>query len=307
MFGIGKNKFEEYIRICLDEVKGQRHVFDADVARVEGIRKEVYKDICQVMENTNDLAVYTMQNIEEESSLIHTIDEFSKELRVSVKEYDQLKEALAEQMVAVTSQVEENKHFTTPAKYLSEAPATLKQTCQTYDERLDEMAENGRKMGVLALNAAIEAGRLGDSGKQFVAAAEEIRQTAVEYEKTAQQLKEEVEANRQKIAEMEEVIMRMISLVKESNKGTTRVFKKCQDVAKLLQKSTMRDYSDDMISIRDKVVGIRNLDEEVAKCTERNKIQLSDIQEELQNQKKEMAEMESDLSHLLDTLEEQFD
>ena len=62
-----------------------------------------------------------------------------------------------------------------------------------------------------------------------------------------------------------------------------------------------------MILIRDKVVGIRNLDEEVAKCTERNKIQLSDIQEELQNQKKEMAEMESDLSHLLDTLEEQFD
>ena len=49
MFGIGKNKFEEFIRICLDEVKGQRHVFDADVTRVEGIRKEVYKDICQVI------------------------------------------------------------------------------------------------------------------------------------------------------------------------------------------------------------------------------------------------------------------
>lgn len=307
MFGIRKNKLEEYIRTCLDEIKGQRHVFDADVARVEDIRKEIYKDVCQVMENTNDLAVYTMQNIEEESALIHNIDEFSKELRTSVDEYGQFKEVLAEQMKAVTTLVEENKHFTTPAKYLSEAPAGLRQSCQVYDERLDEMAENGRKMGVLALNAAIEAGRMGDTGKQFVAAAEEIRQTAVEYEKTAQELKEEVEASRKKIAEMEDVILRMISLVKESNKGTTRIFKKCQEVAKLMQNSSMRDYSEDMISIRDKVVGIRNLDEEVAKCGERNKIQLSDIQEELQTQKKEMAELESDLSYLLDTLEEQFE
>ena len=49
---------------------------------------------------------------------------------------------------------------------------------------------------------------------------------------------------------------------------------------------------------------IRNLDEEIAKCVERSKIQMSDIQEDLQNQKHDLAEMESDLLHLLDSAEE---
>ena len=60
-----------------------------------------------------------------------------------------------------------------------------------------------------------------------------------------------------------------------------------------------------MIQIRDKVVAIRNLDEEIAKNAERSKIQLSDIQEDVQNQKQEIAEIESDLLHLLDSAEEQ--
>ena len=66
------------------------------------------------------------------------------------------------------------------------------------------------------------------------------------------------------------------------------------------------DFSEDLITIRDKVVAMRNLDEEIAKCGERNKIQLSDIQDDIQNQKQEIAEMESDLLHLLDSAEDQF-
>ena len=64
------------------------------------------------------------------------------------------------------------------------------------------------------------------------------------------------------------------------------------------------DFSEDMIQIRDKIVSIRNLDEEIAKNVERNKIQLSDIQEDIHKQKQEIAEIESDLLHLLDSAEE---
>ena len=135
-------------------------------------------------------------------------------------------------------------------------------------------------------------------------AAEEIRQTAISYEKAAMAMKEEVEASSVKIAEMEEVIMRLISLLKESNVGTAKLLKKCHETQKFVEKSSIRDFSDELIQIRDKVVSMRNLDEEIAKNAERCKIQLSDIQEDLQDQKKELAEMESDLFHLLDSAEE---
>lgn len=305
MFGNRKNKKDEQIKSVFDHIYQQRVNFETSVGQLEEGRKRIYSDVCQVMNNTNELTTHAMLNIEEESKAIHEIDAFSRELRGAVEEYSQLKNEVENQFHMATALVEENKHFTSPAKYLSEVPNTLKQSCQSYEQQLDDMTEYGKRMGVLALNAAIEAGRMGDSGKGFVMAAEEIRQTAVSYEKAAVAMKEEVEASKAKISEMEETIAHLISLMKENNVGATKLFKKCQDTQKFTEKATMRDFSDDLILIRDKVVNIRNLDEEIAKCAERNKIQLCDIQEDIQKQKQELAEMESDLLQLLDTAEEQ--
>lgn len=305
MFGNKKSKIEEQVKEVFSQVSEQRTVFETGVSQIEEGEKRIYADIYQVMENTNDLVNHAMLNIEEESTLIHSIDDFSRDLRVAVEEYGQLTQLVQQQMDAVTELVEENKHFTSPAKYLTEAPTVMKQSYESYEAQLDEMAEYGRQMGVMALNAAIEAGRIGESAKQFVAVSEEIRQTAMVYEKAASSMKEEIAASKAKIDELEEIIHRLVALTKDSNMGTTRLLKKCQETTSMVQNSSMRDFSDDMILIRDKVVGMRNMDEEVAKCGERNKIQLCDIQEEIQNQKTNLVELESDLSHLFDTAEEQ--
>lgn len=305
MFG-SKRKRDEQIKDIFDHIYQQRVNFETSVGQVESGRNRVYQDICQVMTGTNELTTHAMLNIEEESKAIYDIDAFSKALIGAVEEYGQLRIEIENQAKTATALVEDNKHFTSPAKYLSEVPVSLKQTCQSYENQLDEMTEYGKRMGVLALNAAIEAGRMGDSGKGFVLAAEEIRQTAVSYEKAAVAMKEEVETSYKKIAEMEETIAHLIALLKENNIGTAKLFKKCQETQKFMEKSSMRDFSEDLILIRDKVVNMRNLDEEIAKCAERNKIQLSDIQEDIQNQKQELAEMESDLLHLLDSAEESF-
>lgn len=305
MFGSRRNKIEGQIREFFDRIYQQRVAFETSMTQVEDGRKRVYEDICQVMTNTNQVVNNAMHNIEEESAMILSIDEFSRELKGAVDEYGKVQNELGNQLNAAASLVEENKHFTSPAKYLSEVPNNLKQSCQSYEEQLDEMTEYGKRMGVLALNAAIEAGRVGESGRQFVLAAEEIRQTAVSYEKAAVAMKEEVVASREKIAELEETILHLVSLMKDNNIGAAKLFKRCQETQKAMEQTGIRDFSDDLIMIRDRVVNMRNLDEEIAKCGERNKIQLSDIQEDIQNQKQDLAEMESDLLHLLDSAEEQ--
>jgi len=305
MFGNKKSKYEEQVKEVFTAISEKREVFETSVGEVEEISTCMHSDVCQMMENTNDLVNHAMLNVEEESILIHSMDDFSKELKQAADEYESLREALKEQLEAGTALVEDNKHYTTPAKYLTEVPNTIKEVCESYGQHLDEMAEHGKKMGVLALNAAIEAGRMGTSGKQFVDAAEEIRQTASSYEKAALSMKEELENSKEKIKELEEVVYHLVSLLKETNMGPARLMKKCQETNQLIQNSSTRDYSEDMILLRDKVIGMRNLDEEIAKIGERNKIQLSDIGEDILNQKKELAELESNISHLIDTAMEQ--
>lgn len=306
MFGSKRNKNENRIREIFDRIYQQRVTFETSLTEVEDGRERIYNDVEQVMTNTTQIVNNAMLNIEEESAMILTIDDFSRELKSSLDKYGNVQSEIVTQLKVAAALVEQNKHFTTPAKYLSEVPNTLKQSCESYEKQLDDMTEQGKQMGVLALNAAIEAGRLGESGKSFVLAAEEIRQNAVNCEKAASAMKEEVIASREKIAELEDTIQHLISLMKDNNVGTAKLFKKCHETQTFMASSEIPDFSDDLIFLRDKVVNMRNLDEEIAKCGERNKIQISDIQEDMQNQKHEIAEMESDLLHLLDSLEEQF-
>lgn len=305
MFGNKKNKIEEQINEIFSGIKEQRTGFETRVSQIESSEKSLHNDVCQIMGNANNLVNHAMLNVDEEAALIHTIDDFSRELSTAVAEYSALTEMISKQLQSVMDLVEENKHYTSPAKYLTEAPASLKQSCESYEGQLDEMAEKGRKMGVMALNAAIEAGRMGDSAKQFVAASEEIRQAALGYEKAALSMKEEIISQKARINELEEMIHHMVALTKESNMGAARLLKKSQETQNFVNQSKMRDFSEDMILIRDKVVGMRNLDEEIAKCGERNKLALSDVSEELLNQKNRVVELESDLSYLFDAAEEQ--
>lgn len=303
MFG-SKRKKAQKIKETLEQINQQRTDVENHVGQVEANRQHVYKEICEVMTNTDELMAHAMLNIEEAAKTIEDIDECSSNLTVAFEEYKQLKIEIENQRKTVTALVEENKHFTPPAKYLIDVPNDLKQSCQSYENHLDDMIEHGKHMGVLALNAAIEAGRMGESGKVFVLAAEEIRETAESYEQIALTMKEEVEASRAKIVEMEETILHLMALIKENNLGAAKLFKRSQETQKFIEKSSMRDFSEDIVLIRDKVVNMRNLEEEIAKNVERCKIQLSDIQEDVQNQKDALAETESDLFHLLDSAEE---
>ena len=305
MFGNKKNKIEEQIRDVFSQVTEQRESFEQRVSQIEAEEKHIFADVSQVLENTGELTNHAMYNIEEESALIHSIDDFSRDLRVAAEEYSQVTELVRQEMETITELVEANKHFTSPSKYLTEVPMILKQTNESYEKQLSEMAEYGRQMGVMALNAAIEAGRMGEGAKQFVNAAEEIRQTALVYERAAVTMKEELVASQAKVSELEDTIHRLVGLLKDSNMGTARLLKKCQETNNVIKNASMRDFSDDMILMRDKVVAMRNLDEEIAKCAERNQIQLCDIQDEVQAQRESVVELESDLSHLFDTAQEQ--
>ena len=305
MFGSKRIKTQK-IKETLDYITQQRENFETHIGQMEENRACVEKEIGDVMTNTDGLMTHAMLNIEEASGAISDMDAFSQTLAGVLEEYSQLKKEIVDQNQTVTALVEENKHFTTPAKYLIDVPNTWKQSCQSYEKQLDHMIDYGNRMGVLALNAAIEAGRMGEEGKNFVQVAEEIRETAESYETAALTLKEEITASHEKILEIEETIKYLIALIKGNNLAAANLFKRCQETQKFIEKSGTPDFSEDLMLIRDKIVSMRNLDEEIVKSAERSKIQLNDIKEEVQNQKAVFLEAESDVLHLLDSVEESF-
>lgn len=281
----------------LAERKGN---IDADFSETRESQKQMRVDLKQISENIKSVSEAINLNAEVAVELSHAMKEHRNALQQSEREYAGVCEKLKQQSEETERLVEENKHFTSPSKYLSELPDVLKEQNKTYLEELDEMSEYGRQMSVLALNAAIEAGRMGESGRQFVSAAEDVRTYAMKYEASARNLRKEISAQDERISELEETVRHLVSLLKDNNISTAKLMRSCQNNLKHVeQSSTVRQFSEDIAPMKELLGKIRMVEEEIIKYGERDQMQLGDIEEEIRTQEKNIQDIEDTITSFI--------
>lgn len=266
-------------------------MFHATMAEIKESHRQVEADVAQVKDNVQNAAALAAGNVEIEAGLGRAIGECRDAMLVQEEKQKKLVLDVHQLYEDSTKLVDDNKHFTTPSKYLSEFPGTLKSANQQFVEKLDRMQEYGKQMGVLALNAAIEAGRLGESGKQFVTAAEDIRSYAANYDAIIAESRTQLAESKQQIAELEEQMHHLIGLLKENNIATARLMKSCAEVTRGADAVNEAALSEALSSVVNDIVGLRNADEEIVKSEERNRMQLEDLAEEFHSQQKNQQEI----------------
>ena len=266
-------------------------MFHATMAEIKESHRQVEADVAQVKDNVQNAAALAAGNVEIEAGLGHAIGECRDAMLAQEEKQKQLVLDVHQLYEDWAKLVDDNKHFTTPSKYLSEFPGTLKSANLQFSEKLDRMQEYGKQMGVLALNAAIEAGRLGESGKQFVTAAEDIRSYAANYDAIIEESRTQLAESKQQIAELEEQMHHLIGLLKENNIATARLMKSCAEVTRGADAVNEVALSEALSSVVNDIVGLRNADEEIVKSEERNRMQLEDLAEEFHSQQKNQQEI----------------
>ncbi len=273
------------------ETGSKGEMFYATMSEIKESHRQVGADVAQVKDNVQNAASLASGNVEIEAGLGRTIGECRDAMIAQEAQMERLVADMHQLLEETTRLVDDNKHFTTPSKYLSEFPGGLKTQNQQFSEKLDCMQEYGKQMGVLALNAAIEAGRLGESGKQFVTAAEDIRSYASNYDAVIAESRMQLEEAGQRIAELEEQMHHLIGLLKENNIATARLMKSCADMVRQADAAGAANVSDQLTGVANEITSLRNADEEIAKSEERNRMQLEDLAEEFQSQQKNQDEI----------------
>jgi methyl-accepting chemotaxis protein len=277
-----------------DNFKLRQEILESDFETIGKSRERMGADVAQVTENAQNLLDYAKQNSAAASKVCGRLEACGQGMQQAREAYKELCSRMEQQSAECQQVVEQNKHFTTPSKTLSELPNQLHSANRAYLDQLEEMAEYGKQMSVLALNAAIEAGRMGDSARGFVGAAEDIRTCARQYETAAQALKGKVLESEQRVKALEETVHHLIGLLKENNVGTAKLMRSVQDTESSAKKSEIPDISTELASLRDDVLGIYNLEEEAIKAGERSRMQMEDIQDELHTQQKSGDEIEKE-------------
>lgn len=275
------------------ELSAKREAFASDISAIGASREQMEADARQVSENARSVLEYARQNTEAIASVLHDMEECRSGMGQVRQDYEALCGKLLQQVEDCEQAVEQNKHFTSPSKSLSELPEQLRGQNQGYRTRLQEMEEYGKQMGVLALNAAIEAGRMGEAGRSFVGAAEDIRTFAKQYDDSVRVLKEELDASDERIGELEHTVHHLVGLLKENNVAAAKLMRGLRETEAFAKEAAVRDFSEAFAPMREELMGLRNAEEEIIKAEERNRMQLDDILGELETQRKHGEEIAS--------------
>lgn len=277
----------------LSEIAAQKDVVEEQFARMTASRAQMEKEVAQVREQMQ--AIYELaENSEKTAEDIHQtmieaksgIGKFDANHAVFVNQMRKQKEHIVEI-------VENNKHFTTPMKHITEAQAACREERQQIGERAARMIEFSRNMSVLSLNAAIEAGRMGDAGSGFVTAAEEIRTFSENYEREARGLTEQLEQSKQRAAELEEQIHYLNELLKENNISMGKLYKDSTQNLTAYEEGQIDISGLVSEEILGRTDGLRLSEQECANTQERMLLHMDGVWEEMQECKNGADELEA--------------
>ena len=194
-------------------------------ARMTASRAQMDTELTEVVSHVKVVKETSEQNCSEAKKLSDDLNEALGILQKANKEQELFVEKMSAQRDEIQEIVEQNKHFTTPAKYLTDYVLSNRNQQETIKQATEKMLEYAKNMSVLSLNAAIEAGRMGESGRKFVDAAEEIRSFSNQYEETATTIVAQLKAAQEKNQELEEQVKHLNTLLRDNNVAMGRVVK----------------------------------------------------------------------------------
>lgn len=155
-----------------------------------------------------------------------------------------------EQMAAI---VEENKNSMEPVTALQETKTALNNHAQSMQMEISHMLEYAKQMSVSSLNCAIEAGRMGDSGKGFVEASEDVRMLSSAYERAAQAVGRQLDDMEKRLRQLDEQVAALAKANKDTNGSISRLSKNITQQDEICTRAAERRYLEKAAAISEYV------------------------------------------------------
>lgn len=161
----------------------------------------------------------------------------------------ELLNVLGRQQKQLETFVEEKDFLAGPLEQLAHAQVQIAETMNLMQEQLGQMRQSARQMSSLALNCAIEAGRLGESGRQFVGAAEDVRQLSGSYEHTAESISSQLEGIQDVMEQLKQQTGGLVEVVKKEGQSASRLSHIQEDAQKLCSQIAGQAYSEKALAM----------------------------------------------------------
>ncbi|SDB26217.1 methyl-accepting chemotaxis protein [Eubacterium oxidoreducens] len=180
-------------------------------------QKLLDQNLTQIVDNIKVMHNKARSQADTNARLSEIAAQMSREAREDIAGQMEIIELFEKEKDALYKVVDANKHFTTPAKALSQFGSQLDTQMRQLRNLHEKAAQFSKEMSVTALNAAIEAGRLGNVGQQFMIAAQDVRDLAENYENITKGINAAIKQIEEEKVEYEKQLSHLNNLLKENN------------------------------------------------------------------------------------------
>lgn len=268
--------------------------------RIEESREQMERDMDQVNEHIRRVGELSEESGKAAEDVHGAMMELNNGVGTFEVNHSVFLEQVRRQNERIMEIVENNKHFTTPMKHISEAPSSVREESKELLASVERMKDFSKSMTVISLNAAIEAGRMGETGRKFVSAAEEICSCSEYYDREARILEEKLKEADKKWETLEEQIRHLNELLKENNISMGKLMRDCMQSMATYEVSQLklREILPDAIVVQSDA--LQQSERELLKVRERMQLQMEDIRNECEAQKECLNELKGICSGLCD-------
>ncbi len=221
--------------------------FEAQITAQGEMDKELTKVVSQAYETLEE----TGESMKVLEQLAMELTSMRGQMEDEEQDKRRLQEVAGKQIDQMAVIVEENKNSIEPVTALQETKNALKSYAEAMQMEVSHMMEYAKQMTVSSLNCAIEAGRMGDSGKSFVEAAEDVRLLSSAYERAAASVSRQLNDIEKRIRQMDEQTAALMKSNKDTNLSITRLSKNITQQDEICTRAAERHYLEKAAAISD--------------------------------------------------------
>jgi len=268
--------------------------FEAQITAQSAMDKELTKVVSQAYDTLEE-AAESMRVLEQ---LAMELTSMRGQMEDEEQDKKKLQEVAGKQIEQMAVIVEENKNSIEPVTALQETRTALKNDTEAMHAEVDHMLDYAKQMTVSSLNCAIEAGRMGDAGKNFVEASEDVRLLSSAYERAAATVRRYLDDMEKRIYQLEEQTAALLKSNKDTNVSISRLSKNITQQDEICTRAAERHYLEKAAAISDYIKKISQNSHRIDALQHQT---LSDI-EHIGDSFMSEQEARKELEHIVDQL-----
>lgn len=215
-----QSEAEQYLKKLTEAINKMQFMHkenETEITVMEEEQTELNTHWKELLEIVTETAKKAVEQKEKNQDLKKQVGQLTDHADKSEGSFQRSVEGIRRREEELLEMIGQGKNLTSPEEVLNLAATGMREEMDEICQCINEMEETEKKMGVLSLNAAIEAGRIGEHGRKFVEAAENVRDLSGKYHQSATFIAEKMKNMERRLEEVEVQIIYLAQIWKDHN------------------------------------------------------------------------------------------